>query len=216
MRIYEFDFLTKNQVRQMLSLFDSGKFVDGKKSGPKEKKYKNNLEQDDIDINRMINTSIRQILHASSVMYTHALNKLSPCLVLKYEEGHHYADHIDSFDMNGCRTDFTCVINLNDDYEGGEHYIKFGDEVVESKLEPGKLLMYPTEYVHGVRPITDGVRKCITFWCESSIHDQVMRYYLAELSEFYHKVEEILDREEMIKLDHIRMGLMRRSAVLRN
>lgn len=216
MRTYEFDFLDRNQLRQMLSLFDAGKFVDGAISGPKDKEVKNNHQQEDIDINKMVNSGIAKILRESTVTDIHILNKASPCMLLRYGEGQHYSDHVDAFDMWACRTDFTCVINLNDDYEGGEHYIKFGDNVVESKLEPGKLLMYPTEYIHGVRPVTHGVRKCITFWCESSIHDQVMRYYLADLNEFYYNICDNLTREDTVKLDHIRMGLIRRSSVLRN
>ena len=34
--IYEYDFLDRNQLRQMLSVFDSGKYVDGARTGPKE------------------------------------------------------------------------------------------------------------------------------------------------------------------------------------
>ena len=38
--IYEYDFLDKNRLRQMMSLFDSGKFIDGAATGPKEKHVK--------------------------------------------------------------------------------------------------------------------------------------------------------------------------------
>ena len=47
---------------------------------------------------------------------------------------------------------------------GGEHFIKIGTETIERKLEPGKILIYQSDFVHGVRPVTNGVRKCVTFW----------------------------------------------------
>jgi PKHD-type hydroxylase len=214
--IYEYDFFDRNQLRQMISLFDAGKFVDGSASGPKDKNIKDNTQQDDIDINKMVNSGIAKIMRESSVCKYHPLNKCSPSLLLKYEEGQHYGDHTDFFEMWGSRTDYTAVINLNDDYEGGEHYINIGTETIERKLEPGKLLIYPTEFIHGVRPITSGVRKCITFWIESSVADPMMRYYITELNKVYEKINGDLDRETLTQLDLARMGIIRRSSIFRN
>ena len=214
--IYEYDFLDRNQLRQMVSLFDAGKFVDGAVSGPKDKSVKDNTQQDDVDINKMVNAGVAKIMRDSQISKLHPLNKCSPALMLRYEEGQHYSDHTDFYEMWGSRTDYTAVINLNDDYEGGEHYIKIGTETIEKKLEPGKMLMYPTEFVHGVRPITSGVRKCITFWIESSVADPMMRYYITELNKVYVKIEGDLDRETVTQFDLARMGIVRRSATLRN
>jgi PKHD-type hydroxylase len=136
--------------------------------------------------------------------------------MLKYEEGNHYADHSDFFEMWGTRTDYTVVVNLNDDYEGGEHFIKIGSERIERKLEPGKALVYPTEFLHGVNPITKGIRKCLTFWMESSIVDPTMRYYLVELNKLYHKIEGSMEREDLVNFDLIRMGMIKRNSIFRN
>ena len=176
--IYEYNFFDRNQLRQILSVFDSGKFLDGARTGPKEKHIKNNTQQADIDLNKMANQAIAKILRESHVSQLHPLNKCSPCYMLKYEEGQHYAGHVDYWDMWGTRTDYTAVITLNDDYEGGEHFIEIGTETIEKKLEPGKILIYQSDFIHGVRPVTKGVRKCVTFWMESSIPDPTMRYYI--------------------------------------
>ena len=177
--IYEYDFFDRNQLRQVLSLFDAGKFVDGAKTGPKEKEYKDNTQQDDIELNKMANTAIAKIMRESPISDLHPFNKLSPCYMLKYEVGQHYADHVDFWNMWGNRTDYTAVITLNDDYEGGEHFMEIGTEVIERRLEPGKILIYQSDFIHGVRPVTKGVRKCVTFWLESSVPDPTMRYYLS-------------------------------------
>ena len=175
--IYEYDFFDSNQLKQILSLFNSGKFVDGARTGSKDKFVKDNTQQIDIDLNKMANTAITKILRESPIYHLHPLNKVSPCYMLKYELGQHYADHVDYWEMWGSRTDYTAVITLNDDYEGGEHFIKIGPETIEKRLEPGKMLLYQSDFVHGVRPVTNGVRKCVTFWLESAIPDPTTRYY---------------------------------------
>ena len=50
--IYEYDFFDHNQLRQILSIFDSGKFVDGAKTGSKDKFVKDNTQQEDYELNR--------------------------------------------------------------------------------------------------------------------------------------------------------------------
>ena len=124
--------------------------------------------------------------------------------------------------MWGNRTDYTAVITLNDDFEGGEHYIKIGTETIERKLEAGKILIYPSDYVHGVRPVTSGVRKCVTFWIESSIPDPTMRYYITEMNKLHLKLierfeeSEYEDREILTALDHVVCGITKRSLMMRN
>jgi len=215
--IYEYDFFDYNQLRQIVSLFDAGKFVDGAKTGPKEKEIKDNTQQEDIELNKMANTAVAKIMRESPISDLHPFNKLSPCYMLKYEVGQHYADHVDYWNMWGNRTDYTAVINLNEDYEGGEHFLKIGTETIERKLKAGKILIYPSDYIHGVRPITSGVRKCLTFWLESSIPDPTMRYYITEFNKLFYKIhEQDVDRETMLLLDHVRCGIIKRAVQMRN
>ena len=220
--IYEYDFFDRNQLRQITSLFDAGKFVDGARTGPKSKLVKDNTQQSDIDLNKMANTAITKILKESHIYHLHPLNKCSPCYMLKYEEGQHYADHVDYWDMWGSRTDYTAVITLNDDYDGGEHFIQIGTETIERRLEPGKILIYQSDFIHGVRPVTNGVRKCVTFWMESAIPDPTMRYYITEMNKLYFKLHEVsegegeIDRETLVLLDHVRCGIVKRQLQMRN
>lgn len=54
--------------------------------------------------------------------------------------------------------DIGTVFYLNDDYEGGELY--FPQHGIEFKPKPGAAYFFPGDmnYIHGVRPITSGVR----------------------------------------------------------
>ena len=230
--IYEYDFLNSNQLRQLVSIFDSGRYVDGAKTGPKEKHIKDNTQQEDPELNKMMNASIAKFLRNSVISDLHPLNKVSPCLMLKYEEGQHYAEHVDYWKMNGIRTDYTAVITLNNDFEGGEHFIKIGSETIERKLEAGRILFYPSDYIHGVRPVTSGVRKCVTFWMESSIPDPAMRYYITELNKVHGKLIEHFEltefeggdggfgiktnRDIINALNQVVCGITKRSTLMRN
>ena len=218
--IYEYDFFDNNQLKQILSVFNSGKFVDGARTGNKSKFVKDNTQQEDIELNKMANQAIAKVLRESPIYHLHPLAKISPCYMLKYEVGQHYAGHVDYWEMWGSRTDYTAVITLNDDYEGGEHFIEIGPETIEKKLEPGRILIYQSDFVHGVRPVTSGVRKCLTFWMESSVPDPTMRFYITELNKLHYKLHERLpdeeDRDILVLLDHVRCGIIKRSVQMRN
>lgn len=66
---------------------------------------------------------------------------------------------------------FGCVFYLNDNYEGGEIY--FPNQNIEIKPKPNTLVFFPgtMEYLHGVKPITNGIRYTLTsFWTFDKEH----------------------------------------------
>lgn len=61
--------------------------------------------------------------------------------------------------------DIGTVFYLNDDYEGGELY--FPLQGIEFKPKPGAAYFFPGDknYIHGVRPVTSGIRYTLPyFW----------------------------------------------------
>ena len=167
--IYEYDFFDRNQLRQVLSLFDAGKYVDGSITGPKEKEYKDNTQQQDIELNKMVNSAIAKVMKESHISDLHPFNKVSPCYMLKYEVGQHYADHVDFWNMWGNRTDYTAVITLNDDYEGGDleidsedHYWTEHPRKVRQGL--GSVCVFPSDTYHRVTKVTKGTRYSLVVW----------------------------------------------------
>ena len=92
--IYEYDFFDKNQVKQILSIFNSGKFVDGARTGSKSTFVKDNTQQADVELNKMVNAAITKVIRESPIYHYHPLAKISPCYMLKYEVGQHYAVHV--------------------------------------------------------------------------------------------------------------------------
>lgn len=74
---------------------------------------------------------------------------------------HAHADDANGF---GWRK-FGCVLYLNEEYEGGEIY--FPNQNVSIKPKANTLAFFPgdDEYLHGVKPITSGIRYTLsTFW----------------------------------------------------
>jgi predicted 2-oxoglutarate/Fe(II)-dependent dioxygenase YbiX len=63
----------------------------------------------------------------------------------------------------------SCIINLNEDYEGGDFifYDEKGKEVVHRyKLNKGTVVFFPSNFLfpHKVEPITKGTRYSIVIW----------------------------------------------------
>jgi predicted 2-oxoglutarate/Fe(II)-dependent dioxygenase YbiX len=93
--------------------------------------------------------------------------KLQQSDLLKYEINGKYEIHTDH-DFLAPRT-LTCIINLNEDYEGGDFvfYHQNGrDEMKRVKCEKGTIIFFPSTflYPHKVEPITKGVRYSIVSW----------------------------------------------------
>jgi hypothetical protein len=80
--------------------------------------------------------------------------------VARFGEGWGMHEHFDSTKPN----DIATLIYLNNTYMGGEIY--FPDHDIEIKPEPGDLVCFPDtpEFVHGVKPISGGIRYTAPRW----------------------------------------------------
>jgi len=80
----------------------------------------------------------------------------------RYDVGDHYKPHADFhwFD-NHSTAKLTCILFLNDDYEGGEFRF-FDGNVIEPKA--GKLVIHPAVAGHEVKPVTKGSRYSCVAW----------------------------------------------------
>ena len=74
--------------------------------------------------------------------------------LMKYSEGQSIHDHIDAWEpVFG-----SCTLSLNDGYEGGLFRFFKGKHKVRTKKKQGMIFPAETYFVHGVAPITKGVR----------------------------------------------------------
>jgi len=84
---------------------------------------------------------------------------------LMYEPGDHYVAHVDTMlTRDDPIRKLTCLAFLNDDYEGGKFFIQNGHERHYINAEPGDIIIFPSFMLHGVEPVTKGVRYSVVTW----------------------------------------------------
>jgi predicted 2-oxoglutarate/Fe(II)-dependent dioxygenase YbiX len=93
---------------------------------------------------------------------THA----NQCDYLMYEVEGHYHAHTDTFidpTQAECRK-LTVLLFLNDDFEGGRLFLQNGHEKFYPPQNLGTCLVFPSFILHGVEPVTKGVRRSVVTW----------------------------------------------------
>lgn len=80
--------------------------------------------------------------------------------IARFDKGFGMHEHFDSTKPN----DIATLIYINSDYTGGEIY--FPDYDISVKPDSGDLVCFPDtpEFVHGVKPITEGIRYTAPRW----------------------------------------------------
>jgi predicted 2-oxoglutarate/Fe(II)-dependent dioxygenase YbiX len=101
------------------------------------------------------------------------LRSLETPQVLRYTRGSHYKPHSDSdvIDPGAQRwrkaqdRDYSLLIHLDDDYEGGD--LIFPNFDFRLRPRAGMLVAFPSDcrYLHGAMPVLSGVRHAIVSWC---------------------------------------------------
>jgi len=110
------------------------------------------------DIHAAINQKTTETLWADTINYA------------AWRPGDQQLPHADGENPDGSEHPYPwrqvgCVLYLNSDYRGGEIY--FPQQDITVKPDPGTLVWFPgtSEYLHGVKAITEGFRLTIaSFW----------------------------------------------------
>jgi Rps23 Pro-64 3,4-dihydroxylase Tpa1-like proline 4-hydroxylase len=95
-------------------------------------------------------------------------NKINQIDLLKYFVGGKYEIHTDHYTTSPRH--LSIIINLSDDYEGGD--LIFTDqknkEIKRLKLDKGSIVFFPSNfmYPHSIQPITKGTRYSIVAWLQ--------------------------------------------------
>lgn len=95
-------------------------------------------------------------------------NKINQIDLLKYSVGGKYEVHTDHF--SNTPRHLSIIINLNDDYEGGDLIFtaQNEEEIKRIKLGKGSVVFFPSNfmYPHSIEPITKGTRYSIVAWLQ--------------------------------------------------
>ena len=92
--------------------------------------------------------------------------KITDISVLKYEQSGFYTWHTDHF--AAIPRTMSCILLLNNDYEGGNLCFRNPDGSGEMEIEvkPNRMIIWPSNflYPHTVKPVTKGTRYSVVAW----------------------------------------------------
>lgn len=114
---------------------------------------------------------------------------IAPPMITRYRPGMKYGVHADAAFIqlpgSSLRSDLSCTVFLSDpgSYEGGALNVRLGDSNLKFKLPAGQAIVYPSDALHEVEPVTKGERLVAISFIQSRIADPFKRYMLYELNE---------------------------------
>lgn len=206
-------------------------WVDGKQTAGRERSKKNNLElaaDSDlrVQVSDAITTVLRDYQRRESLLFTFlaAPSKIGKFLVSRTETGGGYGDHMDNNVMSKgtpeeLRSDLSMTIFLSDpdSYQGGELVIDSDMTFAPSfKMPAGGAVLYATNSIHRVNPVTSGERVVAVTWIQSEIADPFMRQMNADLLQCLNAVSQNAEQNPQLstfltlKLEKIRGNLQKR------
>jgi len=184
--------LTKAEVAHCCEVLMSAQWTDGNAtSGVQAAHAKHNLQvPEDVPAAREIGEIILRALGRNDIFNAAAQPlRVFPPLFNRYDSGMGFGTHVDNAvryiaaARQRMRTDVSSTLFLTDpaDYDGGELVIEdtYGDQRV--KLAAGDLVLYPSDSLHSVEPITRGSRWAAFFWTQSMVRDDGDRELLYRL-----------------------------------
>jgi PKHD-type hydroxylase len=181
--------LTEDEVAECRRIAESAKFVDGRISNP-HNTAKQNEQLHEAEPYQQSSEILRQALVRSEEFRNFAFAyALAPPMMTRYKPGMKYGAHADAaflpLPQGTIRSDLSCTIFLNEpgDYDGGELHIRLGDADLSFKLNPGEAVVYPSDTLHEVVPVTKGERLVAITFIQSRIQDPFRRNLLFTLNE---------------------------------
>jgi len=110
-------------------------------------------------------------------------------MMARYTNEMRYGAHADAAFLQlgnmGLRSDLSATIFLSDpaSYEGGALAIRLGSRTERFKGAPGTAIVYPSDMLHEVEPVTAGERLVAITFIQSRIADNFRRETLYDLNE---------------------------------
>jgi PKHD-type hydroxylase len=207
--------LTDAEIAECRKIAASAPFVDGRITNP-HNKAKQNEQLHDASAYQKSSELLRGALLRSSEFMEFAFPvSLAPPMMTRYKPGMQYGAHADAafIQLPGAtiRSDLSCTIFLNEpaDYEGGELHVRLGDADLKFKLPPGQAIIYPSDSLHQVIPVSKGERLVAITFIQSRIQDPFRRNLLYELNEVAALEGLRMDPENFSRLQLIQQNLLR-------
>lgn len=183
------DILTPEEVAECRQIAASATFVDGKITNPHNTAKQNEQLHEQAAYQRSAKLIADAMLRSEEFHEFAFPAQIAPPMLTRYKPGMHYGAHADAAYLKlphgTVRSDLSCTLFLNDpdDYEGGSLHIRLSDASIRFKLQPGQAIVYPSDTLHEVEPVTKGERLVAITFIQSRVKDPFQRHMLFELNE---------------------------------
>ncbi|MGZ8310666.1 MAG: Fe2+-dependent dioxygenase [Allosphingosinicella sp.] len=183
------DLLNMGEVTELRRIAAAAQFVDGRISNP-HSQVKQNLQLHDEAAYQRSSQIMTQAMFAHEDFRNYAFPvAILPPLMTRYTPGMRYGAHADAAFLTlgelTMRSDLSCTIFLNDPgaYDGGALRIQLGTREMRFRGPPGSAIVYPSNTMHEVEPVTRGERLVAITFIQSRLADSFRRELLYELNE---------------------------------
>ncbi len=207
--------LTDAEVGECRKIAAVAPFIDGRTTNPHHTAKENEQLHEPAAYQKSSDLLRQALLRSPEFMEFAFPVALAPPMMTRYKPGMKYGAHADAafIQLPGAtiRSDLSCTIFLNEpgDYEGGELHLRLGDADLRFKLKPGEAIVYPSDTLHQVIPVTNGERLVAITFIQSRIQDPFRRNLLFELNEVAALTGLKMDPEQFHRLQLVQQNLLR-------
>lgn len=214
------DILSPQQLDKIRNSADGLTWRDGRKTAGKRAASVKTNEQADLSspAGKRIAQDVLDVLGKHPVVRAATRPKrFSNLLMSRTRAGGGYGYHIDNAIMGTgqgrFRADisFTLFLSDPDAYEGGALEIEMPGMIQSLKPEKGSLVLYPSDTIHRVTPVTKGERIVCVGWIQTMVRSAAQREVLLDLENLRAELEPKLSGEgrEMLYLNKTISNLLR-------
>jgi PKHD-type hydroxylase len=209
------DILTAEEVAQCRQIAAAATFVDGKVSNPHNKAKQNEQLHEQTAYQRSAKIVVDAMRRSAEFLEFAFPAQIAPPLLTRYRPGMRYGAHADAAYLplpgGTLRSDISCTVFLNDpgSYDGGALHIRLGDGDLRFKLKPGQAILYPSDTLHEVEPVTKGERLVAITFIQSRVPDPFHRSTLFELNEVAALEGNNMSPENFSRMQLIQANLLR-------
>ena len=209
------DILSPQEVAQCREIAACATFVDGKVSNPHNKAKQNEQLHEQIAYQKSAKLIIDAMTRSPEFLEFVFPAQIAPPLLTRYRPGMRYGAHADAAYLplpgGTLRSDISCTIFLNEpeSYEGGSLHVRLGDADLRFKLPPGQAILYPSDTLHEVEPVTEGERLVAITFIQSRVPDPFKRSLLFELNEIAALEGNNMSQDNFSRLQLVQANLLR-------
>jgi PKHD-type hydroxylase len=209
------DVLTAEEVAQCRQIAAAATFVDGKVSNPHNTAKQNEQLHEQTAYQRSAKIIVDAMRRSAEFLEFAFPAQIAPPLLTRYRPGMRYGAHADAAYLplpgGTLRSDISCTVFLNDpgSYDGGALHIRLGDGDLRFKLKPGQAILYPSDTLHEVEPVTKGERLVAITFIQSRVPDPFHRSTLFELNEVAALEGNNMSPENFSRMQLIQANLLR-------